>query len=340
MKKEINNNILVIGDIHLGRMGYSDYFSDGRQSEKKEILNFIIEQSASCNQIVFLGDVFNVKNPPSDVIKEFTEFLERLGDKEIYIIAGNHEKKSSGETALDYLREISGKNWNIITREVVKINGNVFSPYFSRTELGAENNDDAVKKLMETIGEGNILYIHHAISKTSAPTEFFNEPVLPKNELEKRFNLMVAGHIHTPFVSDKTIVTGNIFCSEVGETQRYIYKLDEDTLKVESIELPGRGIFKLTDPTDEDLKKIKKDSIVKVVLTKQLDVAQLEELKEKLNEFDAHILISDIPHERKKAHFNKDEKLLEFSIEKLLETYGEMRKIDVGKLRQGFELIK
>jgi len=116
-------------------------------------------------------------------------------------------------------------------------------------------------------------------------------------------------------------------------------KLNEKTLKIEQIKLPGRGIYGLENPTNEDLKKIEKNNIVKVILTKKLSAPKLGELKNKLKKFDAFILLEQIPHERKRAHYNKDEKILEFDISQLLELYSKEKKIDLNKLKQGFELI-
>ena len=50
--------ILVLGDFHFrDQLGYSDFIEDRRKSEKKEILDFIIEQSKNCSSIIILGDV-------------------------------------------------------------------------------------------------------------------------------------------------------------------------------------------------------------------------------------------------------------------------------------------
>jgi DNA repair exonuclease SbcCD nuclease subunit len=197
-----------------------------------------------------------------------------------------------------------------------------------------------MKKLKDN--PGKILFAHHAISGSATAggmkTEFFPEVVLPKKELEKIYQLVVAGHVHHPSNLGKTIITGSIFCNEINETEKFVYRIDEDTLEVEQIKLPGRGIYKLTDPTNKDL-DIPKNSIVKVILTKKLNHSETEELKEKLKVFDAHIIVSDIKNERKKV-VGGDMGLLNLSVEELLELYGKERKVDVGKLKLAFELIR
>ena len=51
-------------------------------------------------------------------------------------------------------------------------------------------------------------------------------------------------------------------------------------MKVQKIKLPGRGIYKLEDPSLEEVEAIGKNNIVKVIITdKKIDI---DELKEKL----------------------------------------------------------
>ena len=126
---------------------------------------------------------------------------------------------------------------------------------------------------------------------------------------------------------------------EVGETQKYIWILDEKTLKVEKIKLPGRAIYGLTDPTLKDLEKIDKSSIVKVTITKKLDKKDMAELKDMLSEFDASMVIENIPMERKKIDIEKGG-LIDFNIENLLQLYSKERSVPLEKLKQAFELIK
>lgn len=346
MKKTKNNIIGIISDLHLQeKLGYSDFVKDGRKEEEKEILDFIVESFKDINKIVFIGDCFHTRNPSSAIIKKFVNFIERFEDKKLYIIAGNHDLLFGGhKSSIDFLKEVKNKNWTVITNEVTKIDDNVFSPYFTRTMLEVETNEEGTKKLMKMLPKGNILFAHQALSNcltvSGQNTNIFNEIVLPKAELEKKFKLIVAGHIHSSSISKKTIITGSIFNSEVGETQKYIFKINEKTLKTEQIKLPGRGIFKAEDPTDTDLNKIPKNSIVKAIITKEISTIKINELKEKLSKFDAYVLLSQIPKKRKKLHFKEGGNLLEFSVPQLLKVYAKEKEISLERLMRGFELIK
>ncbi len=349
--------ILVIGDIHLRQdLGYADYIKDRRVSEKKEILDFIVKSSEDCEKIVFMGDLLNGRNNNSEVNKELVEFLERFDGKELFIISGNHERTSGGKTALDFLKEIKGKHWHIMTEGYTTIDNFTFVPYFTKQELGTKDSKEATKEILEWLPKegGDILFCHYALSETQTVsgcmTNLFDEVVLPRKELEKKYKIIVGGHIHAPYTDNKqVIVAGSIFRNEIGEHEKFIWKIDENlltteqngekVLQAEQIRLPGRGIYKVTDEADIglELNKIPPHSIVKVILTKK--GYNLEALKEKLKTFDAYIVLENYPSERKKI-LQTTEDVLDMDIEKLLNVYAKEKKISVEKLIKAWNLIK
>lgn len=333
----------VISDLHLKpNLSYSDYIEDGRKGEEKEILDFIVNSFKDCKKIVFIGDLLNGRNNNAEVIKKLVNFIERFEKKEIYIISGNHEKSADGKTSLDFLKEIKNSKWNIITDKIEVFNDLVFCPNLSKPELKAKNNEAGEKKIMKMLPDGKILFHHYAMSGsktgTGAITEMFDEIVLDKNILKKKYNLVVGGHIHRPQEDGNVIVTGSVFTNEVGETDKYIWKIQENDGTFDKIKLPGRSILKIENPTENDFKKISKNSIVKIILTDLKLKDKIEELKEKLKKFDAYILLEQFPNKRKRVHF--EEGMLEFDIEKLLEVYAKQKKVEIKKLRAAFELIK
>ncbi len=347
--------ILVIGDLHLKEsLGYADYLPWRRKNEEKEILDFIVSESKKADRIVIIGDAFNAKNNTSEVIKKFVSFLKRLGDKPVHILAGNHEKFADGRTALDFLKKVDNPNWDVVTDCVKGIIYSdmelLFCPYFYKEELGVTDPKLAVEKIYDrlktTPGDRKILFVHHAItgSKTQGgvTADLFDEPVLSREALEERFSLIVGGHIHKPQVlSKKTIVTGSVFNNEVGEIQKYIWKINEDDLSVEQVALPGRKIYKIENPSEADIEALPPGGIVKVTLTDmQFKLNGTDELKKTLKKkFDAYLLVEQYPRERKKIHF-EDGGAFDFSVESMLKVYAKERKIDINKLERAFTLLK
>ena len=336
--------ILVIGDTHLrDSLSYSSYISDGRVSEKRDILDFIVKSAEDCEHVVFMGDFFNSRNNSSETNRSAVELLERLEDKYVCIISGNHEKKRDGKTAIDFLAEIKKDNWHIFTKPgVVSVGGEKkikfdFLPYMLNSELEVENYEEAAKKVVNELEGGDILFAHHAISGTSfngISVDTFNEMILPRAELEKKYKLVVAGHIHTPQHEGRTLITGSLFTSEVGEIEKFIFKIDE-SMTVEKLKVPAREIHKLENPTIQELTKLPKNSIVKIVVTdKNINIDELEVVASGL---DAHLIITDYPGERKKMKI--EEGAFDFSIEALLKLYAKEKDIDYAKLIKGLELI-
>jgi predicted MPP superfamily phosphohydrolase len=337
-------SILAIGDLHLKEfLGYDEYIEGGRDKERKQILEFIVQSAKGCDTVVFLGDQLNSRTNSPHIIKEFVNLVEKFHGKEVFIILGNHEKYGDGRSALDFLSEVRNPKWHIISNEVLTVDKMTFCPYFTKSELEVNDNKEAVKKIMKKLTGGDILFIHHTISdsftESGVSVNTFPEPILSKKALEDRYKLIIGGHIHHPFQDNGTYIIGSVFNNEIGEKERRILKINE-ALKVKSLSLPGRSIVKVENPTEETIKEINKTSIVKAIITKKLIGTKMEELKKLLERFDAYLIIEQLPNERKKMHFGDGESVLEFSIDQLLEMYGREKGIDIDKLKQAFELIR
>lgn len=334
--------ILVIGDTHFKEnLSYADHISDRRIGEKKEVLDFIVKSSVDCDSVILMGDCFDSKNPSAKTIKDFVSFVESFGKKDVYILSGNHSKKGDGSTAIDFLKEIKGKKWHIFTKPGTVMMGNKkvdFLPYMLKSELEVETNEEAAEKMMKMLKGGDILFAHHAISGTTfngIKVETFQEPILPKEKLEKKYQKVVAGHIHSPKTYGRTLVTGSVFTDTVGEIEKFIYIIKEDLSITEILKLPNRAIYKLEDPVDKVWITMKKDSIVKVIITDK--ETNIEEIRAKMAKFDASLLIEDYPQKRKKMHI--EEGAFDFSIETLLKLYAKEKEIDYQKLLAGLSLI-
>jgi len=337
-----NKLVGIVGDLHLKeKLGYSDYINGGRSEEKKEILDFIVKELSDCDKIVFLGDNFHYKNNTSNVIREFTWLLEQFDGKKIYVLAGNHEKFGDGKSAVDYLKELNRDNWTIVTDKILNVDNMCLVPFMFKSELGLDTNEEAIEVLMKDMKDADMLFIHHAVSDIvingAVNVSILSELVFPFDLLKKRFKQIFMGHIHTPQVHENLLVTGGIFKNEVGEIHRYIYKYNEVDGKMDRVELPGRPIQKLENPTVEEIKKIDKNRIVKAVITDPERKDDVNNIREALKKFDAYLLLEQYPYERKKIHI--DDGIDTLSMDRLLEIYAKERKISLPDIKMGFNLI-
>jgi DNA repair exonuclease SbcCD nuclease subunit len=343
----------VVSDMHLSdSIGYSSYVDDGRVNEKKEVLAEIVKAFDGCHTVVMLGDMLNCRNNSSSTIRDYVRFLESLGDRDLYVVAGNHEKYADGSaSAIDFLGELRDKPaWHVVVNgfKLVKAEDGkpsmLFLPYTHKAELGISDLGEASEELLRRItGQGaDILFAHHSfagtVTETGEKVDLFNEIVLNREALEEEYRLIIGGHIHTPQNIGKTHVVGNVFASQAGEGQKRVVLIDERDFSVKSVPLvSGRSIVSLENPKP-GLAGIPKNSIVRAVLTSKRTKKGMDELKEWLSTFDAYTIIERYERTRRKSEVTEGFELM--PMEKKLEEYAKERKVDKKKLKDGYDLIK
>ena len=339
--------ILIVGDAHFKLdLPYSSYIEDRRRGEWEAVKSKLHELARGCDSVVLLGDNLNSKHNNSAVIDEFVVFLKGFGGKELHVISGNHETFGM-KTAIDFLKKLTMPSWNIYTtprkNEIVPGSGvyGMFVPYLNPAMVSAKDKEEGVIKALERLKPADILFAHHAITGGTVHSQLvdlFNEIVFPIEPIETMYPRIFAGHLHaTQELSEKTTMTGSLFTAEVGEEKKYVFIYDTDTKQTEKIELPERGIYKVVLPGDIlKIEKIPSNSIVKCYITdRQVDV---DEVKQSLQKFDAHVIIEAYPSQRTKVHFENGS--MDLSLDNILKIYSEAKLIDHESLRRGFDLIK
>lgn len=340
--------ILVVGDQHFRyELPYASAFKDGRKGEWEAVKKTITDTANTCDAVVLIGDNFNARHNHSSVIKEFVEFLNGFGDKEVHILVGNHEKYGTS-TALDFLKSIRHKNWTIYdTPTQAKIAGQeaMMIPYMTPGLLGVETKEEGVTKVLSMFPKDAwpLAFAHHAITGSKShgsSMDTLNEIVLPKETMEQHFSHVFAGHIHEKQNIFPSInITGNIFTNEVGEHSKSVWVYDSNgtiDVAVTEVDLPVRGIYKYEYPIDaHKIASTPDHSIVKCILTDKSE--DVDGLKTVLSRFDAYILIEQYESERSKVHF--EDGGLDLSLENMLKLYAEAKNISYADLKEGFELI-
>ena len=333
--------ILCVGDQHYKFvLSYSSSFEDGRRNEWEQVIKTIHNSAKECDAVVLLGDGFNARHNHSTVIRDFIDFLNGFGEKEVHILVGNHERYSLS-TALDFLKSFGKKNWHVYdepTQITVGDKTAMMIPFVTPSLLGVENIDHGNLELAKRLKKSDMAFAHLAISGASS-TEFFNEIILDRKVMSEMFNVVYGGHLHRyEKLEDNVYVAGSIFTQEVGEHDKRIFILDTDTNKHEEIFLPVRGIYKEEWSSDSEKKlgAMPSTSIVKcVVIKRETDIALV---RETLKRFDASILIEQYDNERSKIHF--EDSALDLSVDSLLKMYSESKKIQYTDLLEGFNFIR
>jgi DNA repair exonuclease SbcCD nuclease subunit len=327
----------VIGDLHMrDRLRYADLVKDGREEERRLVLDCIVEKTSDCDAIVFLGDQFHSKNPTSKTISMFTAFLERFGNKEIYLLVGNHEIDGDLVSSMDYMMELKNKKWNVI-KEITSLDGMCFLPWIPKNTFETRDHGAMIEEIMQKISSNNLLFAHYAVSgcEIGGPTvETFNEPVLPMDELQKRFKMVFTGHIHTPKRFGSIVLCGSVFTADAGEKEKNIYILDTSTLAVETIQLPCRPILNVVDA---EIPPINSKAILKIEI-RDPSIC-IEDIKRLTSGFDGVKITKNIQSERERL-VDTSNGIPELDEKNLLETYAKVKKVDLVDLMMGYDLVK
>lgn len=346
----------VIGDLHIKNfLGYSDCVPDKRTPEVDSVLQQIIDTFKEHDLIVLLGDNLNQRLNSAYAEKVFVRFIESFESKKLVILSGNHERLGDGTTALDFLKELK-KDWKICTSwpEYERIqNGQhdirlSFVPYMTRLDTGCETDQEAAQAIVNRLQpQSDVVFAHHAISHDTLNgqlVDLFNEPVLSSDELFKKTDTVVIGHIHDKELSSKNghtfLRAGSIFNDIVNETEKSIWTIQfDDNNHKEIIEhrLKQRGIHKLINPSIEKVLSIDPYSIVKVIVTDR--TVDLPGIKEALKRIDGSVLVESYESDREQIHGTIDE-VKDYSVEEMLKMYAKAKQIDPELLIRGYELIK
>lgn len=335
--------ILFVGDAHF-RLSWphSDLFEDQRNDERKEIENVIVEEARGSDAVVVLGDLLDARENHPSVLTDAAVFLNRLASAcpKVAVIGGNHECYQDGTSALDVFEKTMGDRitFSIAEPKTVVWGGTVIrlQPYTNRHRLERETNGEAAMEIVSQIPEGTtILAAHHAFSGTRSyhgvPVDEFPEIIIPSDEALKRARYLVGGHIHMPSDSGAVKVVGSLMNHSFGEDSVHrLLAYDTDNDLFSTVDLPGRKLVKLTDPTEWQLKAVKDDSAVRVCLTEG-NVLPPWFMPESLT---VETAVQDTSLAADAEHRD------DMSVRSLLVTYAEAKGIDINRLESAMASLE
>lgn len=306
-------------------------FPDGREEEREDIEAAIVRiaKEKKCVHVIQGGDALDSRDADPEEVRRLVSFLESLGAMMVSVLSGNHASRADGTAAEDFINELSDKDWRFVNEVTHNEAGVCYVPYTRRQQVGAQTDAEVVEKVLGLIDRQLVragrrkfkaIVIHHAIAGTVTAsgqmTDMFREAVFPGNELLKRADRVFGAHIHEPQDDGNVHVIGSVMAHDVGELKpKRVIVWDDETGEVESVELPGRKMARLVDPSPEELREAKgKYDLVKVVVTDQkaYSAGDLE-----------GVVVQEKPRRREKS-----EEVLDFSVPSLLEAYARERKVD------------
>lgn len=273
------NNILILGDVHLGRSQnlakqYSGSVLNSRITDQIDLLDWVYEQAVEHNikHIVLTGDVFEDPKPHYNIIVIFMDWIKKCTDYDIsvHIIMGNHDMFRSGQFTTSALDVISSSDLDkvYIYKKISTLHlddvGITFMPFRDRRSFNTDLNSEALKILrgklpyeVSSISDiSTKILIGHLALEGAIPIgyeldELSNELFCPL-DMFKGYDYVWMGHIHKfQIMSEKPYVAhiGSMDISDYGEKdhKKYIAIIKPGTEEVvKYIELPNRKLDAIT----------------------------------------------------------------------------------------------
>lgn len=289
----------IIGDTHFGagyNLGKIDSATqlNTRLLDFSKTFNYIVDEFCSRNVRVAIltGDIFETRHPTSTQLNTFSKCIQRAINKglEIVMVVGNHDQQRTvSTTTIDIFNSLETPGVSVYPdfgihkiKDKDKVINCVLMPYRDRRMMGAETNDEAVKKIANKLNElcvnlsGQKIIVGHFMMDKSVtgenPDSFsINELILPLS-IFKGFDAVIMGHVHKHDVLSRDppiIYSGSMEKVSFGEKnhKKIAIVLDTDNIKnPEIINTPVRNLYEMNFDYTEVEKLFKNQITDKIIL--------------------------------------------------------------------------
>lgn len=188
--------------------------------------------------IINAGDTFDVPNPSVLAIKNYVMAQERLSDIPTMTILGNHDfsfpNRKNKCSAVDMAKNTYFADYDIKTVVLEDILF-VMMPYIYDTDENIEKYINKCIDIASTDTHSKKILVTHGVTAKYSASNFIEDKLKFPDKLIKLFNLVIIGHIHTPFayMDGKTMVIspGGMIDYQANKDHTGICFIDTDTWK-------------------------------------------------------------------------------------------------------------
>ncbi len=258
--------LAIISDLHIGRRmyrtdenNYNKYEQIGYKTLQK-IVTLIKNEKPDL--VVNAGDIFDKPNPSVLAMNHYFKAQQQLNTIPTMTILGNHDfafnnrqnKCSAAEMALHtYFADYEIKS--------VEIDDHLFimMPYIYDTTENIDSYLNECMTIVKNSSKQKKILVTHGVTEKYYRDSFISDPIMLSDELVELFDLVIIGHIHTPFEykQKNTLV---ISPGAMIDYQAYIDRtgpiiLNTDTMEYSRIHIKTPHIVKAncTEDTINDL---------------------------------------------------------------------------------------
>ena len=280
------SRIVLLTDLHLR----SDYFPGFLEKQVETVVRLVNRKPPEC--VVFLGDIFEKRNPRGEEMLAFDRILSSIKCKQTYVLRGNHDtirKDGTSDTTLTLYKDKATIISDTETHFIGGVNFD-FIPHY----------EDEARIIEDLKASENVVFGHFGFDGCVSNGHYAYESYVKRKHFKKK--LAFLGHIHKPKQYGNVYVLGTPYSNTFGEanTQKYVHELLIRDHKIEvikkTIDFGIRHVVSTLDMLDKTAAKYEFNkffTILRLILD-SLDSYAETELHEKIASSHnlAHIEIS------------------------------------------------
>ena len=277
--------LAIISDVHIGK---KQYRTDENNYNKFEQIGYkAFEKYASIikkekpDLIINAGDTFETANPSVLAMTKYFNTMRQLESFPTMTILGNHDfnfaNKRNECSAVGMLDYTYFADYDI---KSVEINGILFvlMPYVYDTVDNIADYLERCEQLALTSSCTKKILVTHGVTEKYYKSSFISDPIMLSDYLVSLYDLVIIGHIHTPYsyTQGKSLVIspGSMIDYQAYEDHTGPIILDTDTMKWKKIKVKTPHIIKKScteDNINDFLKNVTED-IYQISYTGDVDV--------------------------------------------------------------------
>ncbi len=200
--------LAIISDLHIGKKMYrtdeNNYNKYEQLGYKALTHNINVIKKYYPDLVINAGDIFDTPNPSVLAMNKYNSAQKILLKANIptMTILGNHDfafnnrrnKCSAAEmTEHTYFADYEIKT--VVLNDILF----VMMPYIYDTADNIKDYLNSCKEIVKSSTESKKILITHGVTEKYYRDSFINDPIMLSDELVELFDLVIIGHIHTPF---------------------------------------------------------------------------------------------------------------------------------------------
>ena len=253
--------LAIWSDLHVGHRMYrtnEDNFNKfehlGYEALQK---NVDIIKAEKPDLIINAGDIFETANPSVLAMTHYFNAMNQLSKFSTMTILGNHDfafaNKQNNCSAVAMATHTYFADYEIKTVEIDDILF-VMMPYIYDTKENIEKYLIQCESIAKTSTNNKKILITHGVTEKYYRDHFISDPIMLSDDLVSLYDLVIIGHIHTPFSYKQkhtlVISPGSMIDYQASEYHTGPIFLDTDTMKFNRVIVETPHIIKKSCDSD------------------------------------------------------------------------------------------